>query len=120
MEAAFLREIFDEPTTALYQVYSVVRTIEEASEPGSTVDQRAVLDQVDRTIVEVVRALEGVEEEEIVAQLLAVRDGVRDGGVDSDLAEEARARLLNLVNNFFYDKMTALPEVRDYMESMSG
>jgi hypothetical protein len=120
LEAAFLREIFDEPTTALYQVYSVVRTIEEASEPGSTVDQRAVLDQVDRTIVEVVRALEGVEEEEIVAQLLAVRDGVRDGGVDSDLAEEARARLLNLVNNFFYDKMTAMPEVRDYMDSMSG
>jgi len=120
LEAAFLREIFDEPTTALYQVYSVVRTIEEASEPGSSVDQDNVVDQVDRTIVQVIRALEGVEEEEIVAQLLAVRDGVRDGGVESAVAEAARDRLLNLVNNFFYEKMTAMPEVRDYMDSMSS
>jgi hypothetical protein len=119
VEAAFLREIFDEPTTALYQIYAVVRTIEEASGPDSTVDQGAVLDQVDRTIIDVVRSLEGVEEEEIVAQLLAVRDGVRDGGVDSAAAEQARDALLNVVNNFFYEKMTAMPEVRDYMESMS-
>jgi hypothetical protein len=120
VEAAFLREIFDEPATVLYQVYAVVRTIEEAIEGESTMDRQTVIGQVDRAIIEVIRALEGVEEEEIVAQLLAVRDGVRDGGVDSDLAEEARARLLNLVNNFFYDKMTAMPEVRDYMDSMSG
>ena len=119
LEAAFLREIFDEPTTALYQIYAVVRTIEEASEPGSTVDRDAVVDQVDRTIIDVIRALEGVEEEAIVEQLLALRDGVREGGVDSELAEAARARLLNLVNNFFYEKMTAMPEVREYMDSHS-
>lgn len=120
LEAAFLREIFDEPTTALYQVYAVVRTIEEASGADSTVDRQVVVDQVDRTIIEVVRSLEGVEEEEIVARLLAVRDGVREGGVDSAAAEQARAALLNIVNNFFYEKMTAMPEVRDYMDSISG
>lgn len=116
LEAAFLREIFDEPATALYQVYSVVRTIEEASEPGSTVNRETVVDQVDRAVVEVVRALEGVEEEELVAQLLRLRDGVHDtSGIDSSLVGEARERLINLVNNFFHDKMTALPEIRDYM-----
>jgi hypothetical protein len=40
------------------------------------------------------------------------------GGVDATIVEEARARLLNLVNNFFYDKMTALPELRAYIASM--
>ena len=39
--------------------------------------------------------------------------------VDSAAADQARASLLNIVNNFFYQKMTAMPEVRDYMESMS-
>jgi hypothetical protein len=119
VEAAFLREIFDEPSTALYQVYSVVRTIEEAMDGDTSIGQRAVLDQVDRAIIEVIRALEGVEEEEIVAQLLRLRDGVSGaGGVDATIVEEARARLLNLVNNFFYDKMTALPELRAYIASM--
>jgi hypothetical protein len=121
VEAAFLREIFDEPATALYQVYSVVRTIEEAVDGDSTVDPVAVRDQVDRAIIEVIRALEGVEEEEIVAQLLRLRDGVTGpDGIDPAVAEEARARLLNLVNNFFYEKMTALPELRSYIESFAG
>jgi Mg2+ and Co2+ transporter CorA len=119
VEAAFLREIFDEPATVLYQVYAVVRTIEEAIEGESTMDRQTVIGQVDRAIIEVIRALEGVEEEEIVAALLSLRDGVsRPEGIDSDGAEAARKRLLNLVNNFFYEKMTALPELRDYMEGL--
>ena len=31
IEAAFLRELFDEPATVLYQLYALVRSIEEAS-----------------------------------------------------------------------------------------
>jgi hypothetical protein len=119
VEAAFLREIFDEPATVLYQVYAVVRTIEEAIEGESSMDLQTVIGQVDRAIIEVVRALEGVEEEEIVAALLSLRDGVsRPEGIDSSEAGAARERLLNLVNNFFYEKMTALPELRDYMEGL--
>lgn len=121
VEAAFLREIFDEPATALYQVYAVVRTVEEAVEGDSTIDRQTAIAQVDRAIVEVIRALEGVEEEEIVTALLSLRDGVsRPEGIDSDEAEAARERLLNLVNNFFYEKMTALPELRDYMEGLEA
>ena len=121
LEAAFLREIFDEPATVLYQVYSVVRTIEEASEPGSTVDPHTVVDQVDRAVVEVVRALEGVEEEELVAELLRLRNGVGSkAGIDSAVVVGARERLINLVNNFFHAKMTALPEIRDYMAGIAA
>ncbi|WKZ83492.1 MAG: hypothetical protein QY307_04415 [Acidimicrobiia bacterium] len=119
VEAAFLREIFDEPATVLYQLYALVRSIEEASGPGSQVDPKTVIDQTDRALIEVIRALEGVEEEELVGQLLRIRDGVTaERGVDTAVVEEARDLLLNLVNNFFYEKMTAMPEVRTYMESV--
>lgn len=118
VEAAFLREIFDEPATVLYQLYALVRSIEEASGPGSQVDPKTVIDQTDRALIEVIRALEGVEEEELVRQLLRIRDGVTaESGVDTAVVDEARDLLLNLVNNFFYEKMTAMPEVRTYMES---
>ena len=120
LEAAFLREIFDEPATALYQVYSVVRTVEEAMEDGGPIHRRAILDQVDRAILEVIRELEGVEEQEIVAQLLRLRDGVSGpDGVDPEVVREARSRLLNLVNNFFHEKMGALPELRSYLDAMT-
>lgn len=121
LEAAFIRELFDEPATVLYQLYALVRTIEEASGPDSTVDVATVVAQADKALLEVVRALEGVEEEELVAQLLEVRNGITaEGGVDGAIVTEAQARLMNLVNNFFYEKLTALPELRDYIGSVAG
>jgi len=33
-EAAFLRELFDEPATILYQIWSLIRTIDDAYIPG--------------------------------------------------------------------------------------
>ena len=34
-EAVYLRELFDEPTTVLYQVAAMVRTLDEADRPGA-------------------------------------------------------------------------------------
>ena len=34
-EAAFIRELFDEPTTMLYQVWSLIRTVDDAVKPGA-------------------------------------------------------------------------------------
>ena len=34
-EAAFLRELFDEPAPMLYQVWSLIRTVDDASNPDS-------------------------------------------------------------------------------------
>ncbi len=44
-EAAFLRDLFDEPTTMLYQVWSLIRTMDDAFSPGSGI----TLDQLRRT-----------------------------------------------------------------------
>ena len=67
--------------------------------------------------------LEGVEEEEIVRMLLRLRDllskDVRHGEL-SPQAEAARAEVINLVNNFFYEKLTGVPEIKDFMETLQS
>ena len=118
-EAAFIRELFDEPANVLYQIYAVVRTAEEASQPGSEISVDVVQRQLDRAILGAVTALEGVEEEEIVALLLDLRSDIASSDPDPVAIAGARGALLNVVNNFFRDKLTAMPEVRDYMESLS-
>lgn len=37
-EAVYLRELFDEPTTVLYQVAALIRTLDEADRPGAEFD----------------------------------------------------------------------------------
>ena len=121
LEAAFIRELFDEPANALYQTYAVVRTVEEATEPGSTIDRSSVESQLDEAVRGVTAALEGVEEEEIVDALLELRAAVTAGEpLDSSHITGTRDRLVNLVNNFFHDKLTAIPEIRAYVEERTG
>jgi len=35
-------------------------------------------------------------------------------------AEAARAEVINIVNNFFYEKLTALPSLKVYMEDVQS
>lgn len=118
-EAAYLRELFDEPAAMLYQVWTLIRTVEEASAPGSTISLDVVIAQTDELILAVARALEGEKEVEIVRYLLRLRDSVAAYGKRDATAaqvETARQEVINLVNNFFYEKLTAIPAIRAYME----
>jgi hypothetical protein len=120
-EAAYVRELFDEPTTLLYQVGSLIRTMDEAAEPGSSISMEHVMAQADNLILDVVRVLEGEEEEEIVRLLLRLRDGL--GRQEKDHAwnhqvEVARAEVINMVNNFFHEKLTAVPAIQSYLEEL--
>ncbi|MGI5817089.1 MAG: hypothetical protein ACOX9R_03210 [Armatimonadota bacterium] len=120
-EAAFLRELFDEPATMLYQVWSLIRTLDEATHEGSGIPMEYVLNQADELILAVVEALEGEHETEIVRHLLRLRDGIsrqRAGRALIPEAEAARAEVINLVNNFFYEKLIALPAIEQYIEEM--
>jgi hypothetical protein len=122
-EAAFLRELFDEPTTLLYQVWSLVRTIEECSNPNSSISVDDALAQADNLILAVVEVLEGAQETEIVRLLLRLRDNLtRQQNNQPPTAEvgAARAAAINLVNNFFYEKLTAVPTIQAYMKDLQG
>ncbi|MBU0610996.1 MAG: hypothetical protein KKI08_24155, partial [Armatimonadetes bacterium] len=94
-----------------------------ATQPGSAIAMEHVLDQADELILAVTATLEGEHETEIVRQLLRLRNGLsrqRAGEALIPEAETARAEVINLVNNFFYDKLTALPAIREYLEEVKA
>jgi hypothetical protein len=118
-EAAFVRELFDEPATVLYQVWSLIRTLDDALQPGSDIPLEALRQQANRLIAEVESVLEGTQEIEIVRRLERLRDTLGDqaGRLDwSVQAEAARAEVINLVNNFFRTKLTGHPAIRVYID----
>ena len=121
-EAAYLRELFDEPTTMLYQVWSLIRTIDDISKPGTEITVEQTIAQTDHLILSVIKALEGDQEAEIVRLLLRLRTALtqQEGGQELNAsAEAARAEVINLVNNFFFERLTAVPEIKDYMDGIT-
>ncbi len=122
-DAALLRDLFDEPATLLYQVWSLIRTIDDAFEPGSEITLDQLLAQADQLIMAVIRVLEGDQEAEIVRLLLRLRDALsrqQPGQTLSAPAEAARAEVINLVNNFFYEKLTAMPAIKAYLDGLQA
>ncbi len=121
-EAVFIRELFDEPATVLYQVWSLIRTLDEACAEGSTIPLRSVIEQADSLILSVVGVLEGAQETEIVKSLLRLRDSLsRQERGDAHIAEVegAQAYVINIVNNFFHERLNALPTIKEYMDGYS-
>src|SRR5690606_9254550 len=118
LDAAFVRELFDEPTTILYQVWSLIGTLDNASQPGSSIPIESVQQQADDLIVLVTQALEGEEESEIVKALLRLRrtlDGQETGEARTAEVEAAQAQVVNLVNTFFHDRLVAMPTIEEYI-----
>ncbi|MEN8241104.1 MAG: hypothetical protein ABFS17_04225 [Chloroflexota bacterium] len=121
VEAAYLRELFDEPTTMLYQVWSLIRTVDESFQPGSEIKPDIISQQADKLILAVVETLEGEQESEIVRQLLRLKSLIAEDAARGELspqAEAARAEVINIVNNFFYEKLTGVPEIKAYIDNL--
>jgi hypothetical protein len=122
-EAAFLRELFDEPATLLYQVWSLVRTIDDALLPGSSITHDALVAQADELIQRVIDILEGEIEEEVVRRLERLREALALRGDRPGwelTVEAARDEAKQAVNNFFHERLTALPSIEVYMDEMGG
>ena len=120
--AAYIRELFDEPSTILYQVWSLIRTMDDCCIEGTSITIDQLLKHTDQLIMNVVDVLEGGEESEVVRLLLRLRDVLsreQTGQALSPQAEVARAELINIVNNFFYEKLTAIPTIKGYMDAMA-
>jgi hypothetical protein len=120
-EAVYLRELFDEPTTILYQVAALVRTLDDADTPGGTFDPEMLVAQADQLIIAAVQALEGRQEAEMVRSLNAVRDNLLARGSaedrDSDVAivtDEA----LRAVNAYFDRRLAEVPSIRAYVDEL--
>jgi hypothetical protein len=121
-EAAFIRELFDEPAALLYQVAALLDTIDEALESGESLDRDTLIDQVDMLIRTVVRVCEGPEEEQIVDALLKLRDDLSGrrtlGDKRDELLQESYLQVGALVNEYFQARLFLLPEIVDYLDSL--
>jgi len=122
-EAAFIRDLFDKPASMLYQVWSLIRTIEDCCNPTSPITSEMMMAQTDELIISVISALEGDQETEIVRLMLHMRDALSHQQTNQELnreAEAARDAVINVVNNFFYEKLTSLPTIKVYMDDFTG
>ncbi|MDH6180585.1 hypothetical protein M2152_000767 [Microbacteriaceae bacterium SG_E_30_P1] len=121
LDAAFVRELFDEPATILYQVWSLITTLDNATVPGSSIPIEAVKEQSDALVMDVIRALEGDEEVEIVESLLALRRTLDDqeaGEARTATVAAAQTRVINLINTFFRDRLMGMPTIKEYIDAM--
>ncbi len=121
--AALIREMFDEPAALLYQVWSLLDTIDDAGQPDSSLDQQTVTRQIDGLIRNVIATTEGPREQEIVMALLELRDDVT--GLDEMAPEEwdqivfdSREQVEDMVNDYFQEKLMAIPEVVTFLDTM--
>jgi len=120
--AAYVRELFDEPASMLYQVWSLIRTIDDTftENPRFTLDH--LLAHADKLIINVVDTLEGAEETEVVRLLLRLRDILSRHEAGQPLTPEleaARAELIRMINNFFYEKLVAVPVIKQYLDQVA-
>jgi hypothetical protein len=120
--AAYIRELFDEPTTALYQLAALIRTLDEAAQDGSPFDREVLIQQADQLIMSAINAMEGPQEAQIVAQLLRLRDelsGRKQGDRGAEV-EALRVETMDAVNDYFHKRLVALPEIADYLDKIAA
>ncbi len=120
-EAVYLRELFDEPATMLYQVWSLIRTVDDAIMAKASFKEEQLIQQAEDLMLEVIRVMEDAREAEIVSKILRFRDAIQNQdnyNVLTAQAEAARAEVINVVNNFFYEKLTAVPDIKSYIDKL--
>jgi hypothetical protein len=121
-EAAFIRELFDEPITALYQVATIVETLGDAAKMD-TFEAETMIAQVDKLIMSAIQALDGPDEAVMVGHLLKLRDSVQKRGDaaarDEDMAGIESAAM-NAVNAYFEKTLRSIPEIDAYMNEIAA
>ena len=122
VEAAYLRELFDEPITALYQVAALIRTLDDAASSGEAFAAETMIAQVDRLIMSAIQALDGPQEAEMVGHLLRLRDSLRERETHAERADEMSGcpgAALGAVNDYFERMLRAMPEIQAYLEDVA-
>jgi len=120
-EAAYLRELFDEPTTVLYQIAALIRTIDEADRPGAEFDTETLIAQADGLIISAVAALEGKAEADMVRHLLRVRDTLAQANAANERNEDVegvKEGALRAVNEYFERRLMDVPGISAYVAEL--
>lgn len=121
-EAAYMRELFDEPTTALYRVWALFDTLSGASAPDSRLDRVVLLKQYDKLIEQVIVSTEGERELRIVHALMRARDealGLQPTLESLDKTfETPREDVMELLNDYFHDLLYGFEPIAEFLETI--
>jgi len=121
-EAAYIRELFDEPVTALYQVSALIRTLDEAASSGDVFATATMVSQVDALIMSAIQALDGPEETQMVGHLLKLRNSLQAReSHDARTADMSgiQGAALGAVNAYFERALRAVPEIGAYLDDIA-
>lgn len=121
-EAVYLRELFDEPTTALYQIAALVRTLDDADTEGSDFDPEMLLAQADQLIMAAITALDGPAEADMVRSLNAIRDSLREHTAETrrPVVGTVKDDALRAVNDYFQRRLYDVPSIAAYLEAIAN
>ncbi|CAN5715761.1 hypothetical protein BH23CHL7_BH23CHL7_21260 [soil metagenome] len=120
-EAAYIRELFDEPTTVLYQVAAMIRTVDEASAEGTPFTRDSLVEQCDQLIMSAIGALTGPSEAVVVSHLLKLRDqvaGQREGDRGANVIG-VRDEAMSVVNDYFRQRLMDVPSIAEYIDRLA-
>jgi hypothetical protein len=121
-EAAYIRELFDEPVTALYQVSALIRTLDDAASSGDTFATDTMVSQVDGLIMSAIQALDGPEEAKMVGHLLQLRNSLQARESHADRSDEMAGiqdAAIGAVNTYFEKALRSVPEIEAYLEDIA-
>lgn len=122
--AAYVRELFDEPTAQLYQVPGLLEAAEIAlRDPQKEIHRGTILNQIDLVAREVKNATEGQDEARILAELARLRNDVLREPPGSDWDEilaEVRKRCAEIVNDFFRTKLFGYGAIKEFVEGLKA
>lgn len=122
--AAYVRELFDEPTARLYQVPGLLEAADIALDPDSGIDQATVLAQLNLVANAVADVTDGDEERALLTELSRLRANALDDGADGEswdeILAEVRARCASIVNEFFRVRLLASDRVREIVDELAA
>jgi hypothetical protein len=122
-EAAYIRELFDEPVTALYQVSALIRTLDDAASSGDTFATETMVSQVDGLIMSAIQALDGPDETKMVGHLLDLRNSLQareSHAARSDEMSGIQDAALGAVNTYFERALRSIPEIDAYLQDIAA
>ncbi len=122
-EAAYIRELFDEPAALLYQVSALLDGLVDLGGSDGVIDQETLTQQIDDLIRDVTSAAEGPVEVDLVMSLIRIRDDVTGrktlgSGWEATL-REMQADIGGLVNQYFEERLRAIPQVDAYIDMLA-
>lgn len=122
--AAYVRELFDEPSAKLYQVPGLLDAADVALDPASGITRDTVVRQLDIVEAAIADVTDGSVEDALVGSLDRLREAaMADGRASADWATvlaEVRTTCSAIVNEFFRERLLGHPHVRELVEALSA